>query len=108
MTSNQFSHLEIDERAFAYFLMEGIQFFLDQDPSLRRGSIIDYCHRLWNRWNQMSDNEKHPYLMRAEDELRRIRRYSRAEIFREAMRDDTMDIDDTRRNNRRRYPDTIN
>jgi hypothetical protein len=106
MTSNAFSRLEVDERAFAFFLLEGIQFFLDQDPQLRRGSIIDYCQRLWNRWNQMSELEKQPYVMRAEEELRRIRRYNRIDIFRDVMREDTIDQDETRR--RRRYPDTSN
>ena len=106
MTSNLFSHVEVDERAFAIFLIEGIQFFLDQDPQLRRGSIIDYCNRLCNRWNQMSEVEKAPFLARAEEELRRLRRYRRADIYREAMRDDIADADDTRR--RRRYPDMTN
>ena len=104
MTSN--SHVEIDERAFAIFLLEGIQFFLDQDPQLRRGGIIDYCHRLWNRWNQMSENEKAPFLSRAEEELRRLRRYRRADIYREVMWEDTIEPDETRR--RRRYPDITN
>lgn len=107
MTSNPFSYVEIDERAFAIFLLEGIQFFLEQDPPLRRGSIIDYCQRLANRWNQMSDNEKSPFLIRAEEELRRLRRYRRTDIFREVMRDDTIEPDDTRRN-RRRFQDISN
>jgi hypothetical protein len=107
MTSNPFSYVEIDERAFAIFLIEGLTFFLEQDPPLRRGSVIDYCQRLSNRWTQMSDNEKSPFLARAEEELRRLRRYRRTDIFREVMRDDITEPDDTRRN-RRRYPDTIN
>lgn len=104
MTTNPYHQNEVDERAFAIFLLEGIQFFLDQDPSLRHGCIIDYCHRLWNRWNQMSDAEKSPFVDRAVEELRRLRRYRRADIYREAMRDDIQEDNDTRR--RRRY-DTI-
>lgn len=106
MTSNSFSHVELDERAFAIFLLEGIQFYLDQDPSLRRGAIIDYCHRLWNRWNQMSEIEKAPFIARAEDELRRLRRYRRVDIYREVIREDTIEPDETRR--RRRFPDMSN
>ena len=101
MTSQPFHPNEVDERAFALFLLEGIQFYLDQDPSLRHGGIIDYCQRLWNRWTQMSDSEKAPFIDRAMEELRRLRRYRRADIYREAMRDDTMEDNDTRR--RRRY-----
>ena len=101
MTTNDFSHLEIDERGFAIFLMEGIHYFLEQDPPLRQGSIIDYCQRLWNRWQQMSDNEKRPFWDRAIDELRRLRRYMRADIYRNAMRDDINDSDSDRNRRRR-------
>lgn len=100
MTSNQFHQTEVDERAFAIFLLEGIQFFLEQDPPLRHGCIIDYCQRLWNRWTQMTDLEKTPFIDRAIDELRRLRRYRRADIYREAMRDDILEENDTRRRRR--------
>lgn len=101
MTSNDFTQAELDERAYAIFLVEGIQYFLEQDPPLREGAIIDYCHRLWNRWNQMSQNEKMPFLDRAADELRRLRRYRRADIYRSIMRDEMNDNDETR--HRRRF-----
>lgn len=104
MTSHDFSTIEIDERAFAIFLLEGIQYFLEQDPPLRHGSIIDYCNRLWNRWLQMSNNEKMPFLDRAIDELRRLRRYRRVDIYRSILRDD-IEPDETQRGRRRRYPD---
>jgi hypothetical protein len=101
MTSHPFHQNEIDERAFGIFLLEGIQFFLDQDPPLRHGSIHDYSNRLWNRWTQMSDSEKAPFVDRAIEELRRLRRYRRADIYREVMREDILEDNDTRR--RRRY-----
>lgn len=104
MTSQPFHPSEINERAFALFLIEGIQYFLEQDPPLRNGCIIDYCMRLWNRWSQMSDSEKAPFVDRAIEELRRLRRYRRADIYREVMRDDIEDNDNRRR---RRY-DNIN
>lgn len=85
--------------------MEGIQYYLDQDPPLRSSSIIDYCMRLWNRWTQMSDAEKAPFVDRAIEELRRLRRYRRADIYRDVMRDDLEDNDINRR--RRRY-DNVN
>jgi hypothetical protein len=100
MTAQAFTPAEIDERAFAIFLIEGIQYYLDQDPPLRHGSIYDYCGRLWNRWIQMSENEKVPFVDRALEQLRRLRRYRRADIYRDVMRDD-IDEDNTRR--RRRY-----
>ena len=100
LTSHDFSQTEVDERAFAIFLMEGIQYYLDQDPPLRQGSIIDYCNRLWNRWQQMSTNEKVPFWDRAVEELRRLRRYRRADIYRNIMRDDIED------ETRRRRPDS--
>lgn len=91
---------DIDERAFAIFLIEGIHYYLEQDPPLRHGSLIEYCSRLWNRWIQMSDEEKRPFHERARDELRRLRRYQRADIYRSAMRDDNPTQDG---NDRRRY-----
>jgi hypothetical protein len=100
MTTQPFTPAEIDERAFAIFLTEGIQYYLDQDPPLRHGSIYAYCGRLWNRWLQMSENEKTPFLDRAVEQLRRLRRYRRADIYREVMLDDISEDTDRRR---RRY-----
>ncbi len=98
MTSNPFNQNELDERAFAIFLLEGIQYYLEEDPPMRHGSMIDYCQRLWNRWLQMSEHEKRPYLDRAAEELRRMRRFRRTDIFRSVMReDDILEDNDTRR-----------
>ena len=94
MTSHPFSQTEIDERAFGLFLMEGIQFFLDQDPPLRHGSVHEYATRLWNRWIQMSENEKAPFIDRVIEELRRINRYRHSDIYRDVLRDDTNDTND--------------
>lgn len=96
-----YNYVELDERAFSIFLIEGIHYYLDQDPPLRRSSIIDYCMRLWNRWNDLNNEEKRPFLERAEEELRRLRRYHRADIYRELMRDDILPDDDNHRNRRR-------
>jgi hypothetical protein len=101
MAHQDFNYTEVDERAFAIFLMEGLHYFLDQDPSLRRCSVIDYCQRLWNVWDEMSDDEKRTFRDRARDELRRLRRYHRADIYRSAMRDQIPEVDDTRRNRNR-------
>ncbi len=100
-----FQPTEIDERAFAIFLIDGVRYFLDQDPPLRRMSIIDYCQRLWNRWMNMSDEEKMPFRDRAYDELRRLRRYQRADIYRMAMRDEIPEENPnpTHDSQRRRY-----
>jgi len=97
-----FDYVELDERAFAIFLMEGIHFYLDQDPPLRRSSIIDYCMRLWNRWCNMNNDEKRPFVERAREELRRLRRYHRADIYRDAMHDDNINEDDDNRRLARR------
>lgn len=105
MTTNDYTQAELDERAFAIFLMEGIHYFLEQDPTLRRESIIEYCNRLWNRWQQMSNEEKYPFLERAEDELRRRRRYRRSDIYRAVLRDTNPDDDYDRNHRGRRFMD---
>jgi hypothetical protein len=98
MTSYDFPHNEIDERAFSIFLIEGIHYFLEQDPPLRNASVIDYCNRLWNRWVQMSREEKIPFCDRAREELRRFRRNRRNDIYRSIIRDEiTEEADHTRR-----------
>lgn len=107
MTSNDFSYTEVDERAFAIFMMEGIYYFLEQDPPMRHGTIIDYCNRLWNRWTQMDNDEKSIFHDRAREELRRLRRTRRSDIYRSVMRDDLLDDDDTDRN-RRRWNSRVN
>jgi hypothetical protein len=94
MTSHPFHQTEIDERAFGLFLIEGIQFFLNQDPPLRHGSVHEYATRLWNRWIQMSENEKAPFIDRVIEELRRMHRYRHSDIYRDVMRDDTNDTND--------------
>ena len=108
MTSNIMNHTEVDERAFAIFLMDGLYYFLQQDSPLRHGHIIDYCNRLGVRWQQMTEAEKELYWDRAVEELRRIRRYSHVDIYREAMRDSDQpppppDHEDNRRQSRRRF-----
>lgn len=90
--AQNFNFQEVDERAFAIFLIEGIYYFLDQDPQLLEGSIIDFCGRLWHRWTRMDNHEKHEFHERAREELRRLRRYGRADIYREAMRNDIPDV----------------
>lgn len=97
-----FHPTEIDERAFAIFMMDGVRYYLDQDPPLRRMSVIEYCQRLWNRWITMSDDEKMPFRDRAYDELRRLRRYQRADIYRMVMREEEIDNNPTRDAYRRR------
>jgi len=104
MTSHPFSQTEIDERAFGLFLVEGIEFFLDQDPRLRHGSVDAYATRLWNSWIQMSENDKAPFIDRVIAQLRRVHRYRYSDIYRELMHDDSNDDNDTRR---RRSYDTI-
>ena len=101
MTTTDFSQVEIDERAFAIFLMDGIQYFLDQDPPLRQGSIMDYCSRLWTRWHDMSHAEKQPFLERAIEELRRLRRFHRADIYRSVMRDEIQEEQEIEHRRRR-------
>ena len=97
MTSSDYTS-ELDERAFTVFLIEGIYFFLEQDPPLQHGAIIGYCSRLWNRWIQMSRDEKETFYDRAREELRRLRRGRRNDIYRSVIRDDiTEDNDQTRR-----------
>jgi hypothetical protein len=93
MTSHPFSQTEIDERAFGLFLVEGIEFFLEQDPPLRHGSVDAYATRLWNHWIQMSENDKAPFIDRVIAELRRMHRYRYSDIYRDLMHDDN----DTRR-----------
>lgn len=93
MTSSDYNSSELDERAFSVFLIEGIYFFLEQDPPLNHGSIIGYCNRLWSRWLQMSREEKETFYDRARDELRRLRRGRRNDIYRSAISDVITDND---------------
>jgi hypothetical protein len=50
----------------------------------------------------MSEDEKISFYDRAVDDLRRLRRYRRADIYRSIMQNDNLiqDVDDTRRNRR--------
>ncbi len=102
MASNQIHHTEVDERAFSIFLIEGLHYLLQQDIPLRHGHIIDFCNRLWMRWNNMPNSEKDPYWERATEELRRMRRNTRVDIYREALQDQSPpDFDAPRRHSRR-------
>jgi hypothetical protein len=50
----------------------------------------------------MNNEEKRPFLERAEEELRRLRRYHRADIYRQLMRDDILPDDDNHHRRRHR------
>lgn len=91
MTSSDYSHSDVEERAFAIFLVDGVQFYLEQNPRLRHTSIHDFCNRLWTRWNdepnRMTDDEKNIFRERAREELRRFRRIQHTNIYRSVMSD---------------------
>ena len=91
MTSYDYSEAHVEERAFAIFLVDGLQFYLEQNPRLRHTSIHDFCNRLWSRWNdeanRMTDDEKNIFRRRAREELRRIRSLQHTTIYRSAMSD---------------------
>ena len=93
-------HSEIDERAFAIFLLDGIYYLLQQDVQLRNEYMINFCNRLWHRWVHLPESEKDPYWDRAAEELRRLRRNSGANVFREVLRDTLPDNDETRHTRR--------
>jgi hypothetical protein len=52
----------------------------------------------------MNNEEKRPFIERAREELRRLRRYHRTDIYRDAMRDDILNDNDDNRGRRRRSP----
>lgn len=103
MTSNPIHHVEMDERAFGIFLLDGLYYLLQQDIPLRHGYLIEFCNRLWMRWQQMPDSEKESYWERAADEIRRMRRNSRVDIYREVMRDNPDNDDHHHRRNSRSF-----
>jgi hypothetical protein len=84
MTS--FTTEEVDERAFAMFLRQGILYFLDQDPVLRHGDVILCASHLRQTWIQMSSQAKAHFLLRAREELNRLRGDPTSEIFRSVLR----------------------
>lgn len=77
---------EVDERAFAMFLRQGILYFLDQDPVLHQGEVLLYASRLRQTWIQMSQEQKSHYVLRAREELNRLRGDPATDLFRGAMR----------------------
>lgn len=87
MASININHNDVDERAFSIFVIEGLHYLLQQDVPLRHGHIIDFCNRLWMRWTHLPESEKDPYWERASEELRRMRRNTRVDIYRDALRD---------------------
>ncbi len=89
-------HSEIDERAFAIFLLDGVYYLLQQDIQLRNEYMIGFCNRLWQRWAHLPQSEKDPYWDRAAEEIRRLRRNSAASVFREVLRDTLPENDETR------------
>ena len=91
MTSYDYSEAHVEERAFAIFLVDGVQFYLEQNTRLRHTSIHDFCNCLWSRWNdepnRMTDDEKNIFREREREELRRFRRIQHMTIYRSAMSD---------------------
>lgn len=91
MSSVDYSYSDVEERAFALFLLDGLQFYLEQNPRLRHTSIHDFCNRLWSRWNdepnRMTDDEKNVFRQRAREELQRLRRPQHIAIYRSLISD---------------------
>ena len=82
---SSYTQEELDERAFAIFLRQGILYFLDQDSVLRQGTMIEYSHRLYQTWLQMQSGEKTAYIRRAREDLEKLRGRA-TEAFQYAMR----------------------
>ena len=78
---------ELDERAFAIFVRQGLEYSMNSDPSLDHGWVVQYLNRLWNLWLQMTTEEKTPYHSLAREELRRVLAENRTDLFRAAIRD---------------------
>ena len=90
------NEIEIDQRAFTLFLVDGIYYLLDQNIQLCHEDMLGFCRRLSNRWIELPESEKDPYRERATEELRRLRRNSPTNVFRDALHATNADSADTR------------
>ena len=74
MTSNLFSDVELDERAFAIFLQEALHHLLDSPLRINPCYIMEFSGRMYNGWVAMNPNHKDPYLKQAREQMEQIQR----------------------------------
>ena len=74
MTSNLFSDVELDERAFAIYLREALQHLLDSSLRIHPCYIMEFNGRMYNGWVSMNPNHKDPYLQQAREQMEQIQR----------------------------------
>ena len=64
---------EIRERAFAIFLVEGLEEFLEEDQQVQDFTIMELVNHLRTAWEQMESPRRDEYIEQARDSLQTIR-----------------------------------
>lgn len=74
MAANQrYDTRDVDGRGLSIYIIEGLRYYLSDDPILGQYTIPAYLQSLVRRWNTLEDMEKEPWLERAREELRELR-----------------------------------
>lgn len=63
--------LELNERAFTFFVEEGLQYYRRNNHQFRLYSAYNYIHSLYHQWTDMNEQQKEPYLESAREDMRR-------------------------------------
>lgn len=67
------SPTEVDERAFSLYVLDGIRYFMENNPSLYQYTVIQYISRLYRAWSELPMDEKEPWLERAREQIQELR-----------------------------------
>ena len=69
----RYDNRDVDGRGLSIYIIEGLRYYLSDDPILGEFTIPAYIQTLVRRWDRLSDIEKEPWLERAREEIRELR-----------------------------------
>ncbi len=71
--NNRYDGRDVDGRGLSIYVIEGLRYYLNDDPILGEYTIPAFLQSLVRRWNTLTLQEKEPWLERAREEIRELR-----------------------------------
>lgn len=73
INNNHYDARDVDGRGLSIYIIEGLRYYLNDDPILGEYTIPSFIQSLFRRWSTLTLQEKEPWLERAREEIRELR-----------------------------------
>lgn len=67
--TTHYSFREIDERAFTFFIRDGLQYVIDHNIGMKQSTVMSYLTELRMAWFMMKTDEKELYRVLAAQQM---------------------------------------